>query len=171
MKKKLVIPIVLFVIVFFVDFSVTEGVRSWTYPQGRFAEFTSIGAISIVEQEGKTFTTELNKRGKNLIVQITSIEHSIPASMYLPIYRFGHMSSSLTFKAYDSQGNEVNDRVLVAQKITKYGLFFLPDLSLKQKLESKLRDALFEGVKTRLNENSNKGVVDNSVRPSLHTSL
>ena len=173
MKKKIIIPIVLLPIVILVDFSVTEGVGSSTFPQGRFAEFRDIGIIRIVENEGKTFITELKKGGEYLTIEITRIEHSIPASMYLPIYRYGYMSSSLTFKAYDTQGNEVNDRVLVEQEITKYGLFFLPDLSLKENLESKLREALSQGVETRLNENSNQTVVDNSVTasPPLHATL
>jgi hypothetical protein len=76
--------------------------------------------------------------------------------MYLPFYRFGYMTASLRFKASDANGNEIIDTVSVEQDVKKYGLFLLPDPSLKVNLDSDLKDTLIKGVETRINENSNQ---------------
>jgi hypothetical protein len=155
MKKKIIIAAILIGLCL-LDLSVTQSVGASHYPGNRFSNFKGIGSISWHGLDGLSVNNKIKTEGENLSIEILDIEYDIPASMYLPFYRFGYMTASLRFKASDANGNEIIDTVSVEQDVKKYGLFLLPDPSLKVNLDSDLKDTLIKGVETRINENSNQ---------------
>lgn len=155
MKTTIILLIILLVLCL-LDISVSKEVGVSNYPEYRFSELKEIGSITLSGPDNYSLQKEIKKEGRNLRIEILDVEHDIPASVYLPFYRFGHMRATLTFKATDPEGREIIDSVSEENNMKKWGLFLLPDLSLEAKLNSRLKDTLIKGIEIRLKENSNQ---------------